>query len=87
MLGNDNRGAPFIKIDNDAVAVECLVCDESVEFETVNQRWHVHAVKALAGHQAKAHQIAQSIRQRENLRRHAAFRAPYGLALSPPFAP
>ncbi|MFT8643955.1 hypothetical protein [Gluconacetobacter sp.] len=42
---------------------ERLVGDESVEFEVVNQRWHIHAVDVLAGHQAETHEITQGICQ------------------------
>ena len=73
--------------DDGAEAFVRFVGDEGIEFEAVNQRWHVHTVEALSGHQAETHEIAQGIRERENLRCHAAFRAAYGLALSPPFAP
>lgn len=87
MLGNNDCCAPFIQFGNDGVVVERLVGDEGIEFETVNQRWYFHTVEALSGHQTETHEIAQGIRQRKNLRRHAAFRAANGLALRPPFAP
>jgi hypothetical protein len=42
---------------------------------------------ALSRQQNEAHQIAERVGKRQNLRRQAASRFADGLALSPPFAP
>lgn len=87
MLGNGDCCAPFIESSDDGIAVECLVGDKSIEYEGVNQRWDFHTIEALSGRQTETNEIAQSIRQRENFRRHNAIRATYyALTLHRPFA-
>jgi len=46
-----------------------------------------YRIKAMAGQQNEAHQIAERIGEGEDFGRQAAFGAADGLALSPPFAP
>ncbi len=87
VLGNDDPGASFVEFCDQSVAVECLVCDQSTEFDVVDQWRDLDAVIAIARHETKAHKVAQGIRQRQNFGCHATFGTAYGLALSPPFAP
>src|SRR3546814_269109 len=54
---------------------------------TVDERRHSDGVEAVAGQQDEAHEIAESIGERQDLGRHAALGAADGLAPSPPFAP
>ena len=87
MLGDDDLGAPFVEVGDDGVAVECLVGDQRVEADTIDERRHAERIEAVTGQQYEAHEIAKSVGQREDFGRHAALGAAYGLALSPPFAP
>jgi hypothetical protein len=57
------------------------------ECQVLDQRRHANRVIAMAGQEYEAHEIAQSIGQRQDLGGHAALGTAYGLALSPPFAP
>src|SRR3546814_2185699 len=87
MLGNDDLGAALVEVGDDGVAVERLVGDQRAEAETVDERRHSDGVEAVAGQQDEAHEIAESIGERQDLGRHAALGAADGLAPSPPFAP
>ena len=53
----------------------------------MDQRRHADGVMALSRQQDKADEIAEGVREREDLGRQAALGLAYGLALSPPFAP
>src|SRR6185312_7923818 len=86
MLGDDDLGAALVQLGNDAVAVEGLVGDQSVEEEAVDKRFDTDRIEALARQQDEADEVAEGIGKRQNFGRHAAFRATDGLALSPPFA-
>ena len=48
---------------------------------------NANGIEAMAGQQHEAHEVAERIGQRQDFGGHAAVRAAYGLALSPPFAP
>lgn len=87
MLGDDNASAPLVQLVDYPVGIECFVGDQGSELYALYQRGNADCVVALAREEVKPDQVAQSIGQRENLRRPAAFGFPYGLALSPPFAP
>src|SRR5690554_3730287 len=87
MLGNHDLGPAFIEVIDDDVTVEGLVGDERIKADALEKRLDADGVVAMPRQQLEAHQIAQSIRQGEDFGGHAPFRAPYGLALSPPFAP
>ena len=87
MLGDDGFGASLVKIGNDGVAVECRVRDQGFKAEPVDKRRRPDGVKPMAGQQDKPHEIAESVSEREDLGRQAAFGTADGLALSPPFAP
>ena len=63
------------------------VGDQSAEAQPLDQRRHADGVEPMAGQQDKAHEISESIGEREDLGRQTAFGTAYGLALSPPFAP
>jgi len=87
MLRDDDLGAALVELSDDVVAVEGFVGDESVELEAVDERGNADGIEAMARQECEAYEIAQGIGQGQDLGRHAAFGAPYGLALSPPFAP
>ncbi|CAH0356994.1 hypothetical protein SPH9361_04643 [Sphingobium sp. CECT 9361] len=89
VLRNDDFCAALVKICDDVVAVEGFVGEQGSELDTLDQRGDTDTVEAVAGHQAEADKVAQGIGQRQYPRRHAAFGAANGLALSPPpfFAP
>ena len=87
MLGDDDLGATLVEVDADAVAVERLVGDQSVEGEALDERLNADRVEALARQQNEAHEIAKRVGKRQDFGRHAALGTADGLALSPPFAP
>src|SRR3546814_15927053 len=87
MLGNDDLGAALVEVGDDGVAVERLVGDQRAEAETVDERRHSDDVEAVAGQQDEAHEIAESIGERQDLGHHAALGAADGLSPSHPFAP
>ncbi len=87
VLGDDDLGTALVEISDDGVAVEGLVGDEGLEAQAVDERRHAHRIEAVAWQQHEANQIAERVGQGKDLGGHAALRAAYGLALSPPFAP
>src|SRR6478752_9544266 len=82
MLGDDDLGAACVEIGDDGVAVKGLVGNQSAKGDPLEQRLHPHRVEAMAGQQFEAHEIAKRVGERQDLGRHAALRAPDGLALS-----
>jgi len=87
MLGDDDFCASVVQLSNDAVAVESFVRDQAIKVDAVDEWRDTDAVEPLPWQQNKTHQAAERIRQRQYFGRHAALRATYGLARSPPFAP
>src|SRR6202022_2001080 len=87
MLGDDDLGAARVELGDNGVAVECLVGDQRVEGQSLDERRHAHRVEALSRQEHEAHEIAERIGERQDFGGHAAFRTADGLALSPPFAP
>lgn len=87
VLGDDDLGPALVEVGDNGVAVKGLVGDQSVEADAVDERFEANRVEPLTGQQAKAHKVAERVAGGEDLGRHAALRAAYGLALSPPFAP
>ena len=87
MLRDDGLGSAFLQVGYDGVAIESLVSDQRVKFEAFDERRDANRVEALPRQEHEAHEIAERIREGEDFGRHAAFRAPDGLARSPPFAP
>src|SRR3546814_16458852 len=87
MCGKDGLGAALVEVWGDGVSVERLFGYQRAEAETVDERRHSDGVEAVAGQQDEAHEIAESIGERQDLGRHAALGAADGLAPSPPFAP
>ncbi len=55
--------------------------------EAICQFRHAAQVVCLTRQQTEIDRVPERIRQRQDLGRDAAARAPYGLALSPPLAP
>src|SRR4029079_12097960 len=87
MLRDDDLGPAMVEVGDDGVAVEGFVGDQPAEGQTVDERSDADCIKAMAGQQNKADEVAERVGQRQNFGRHAAFRAADGLALRPPFAP
>jgi hypothetical protein len=78
MLSDHDLGPPFVEIGNDGVAVEGCVGDQSAEAQPLDQRRHADGVEPMAGQQDKAHEISESIGEREDLGRQTAFGTAYG---------
>src|SRR4051794_13739330 len=87
MLRDDGLGAAAIEVGDDGVCIEGLVGDQRPERHAIDERRHAGGLEALPRKEHEAHEIAECVRQRHDLCRHAAFGAADGLALSPPFAP
>ena len=87
VLGDDDFRAALVEGFDDPVGVKRFVGDQPAEIDAFDQRRDADGVKALARHQDKTDEIAQSVGEREDLGRQPALRLAYGLALSPPFAP
>src|SRR5665213_490126 len=87
MLGNDDLCAALVQVCDDRVAIKGFVGDQSAEGETLDQRCDANSVEAVARQQDEAYEVAERVGESEDFGRHAAFGAPDGLALSPPFAP
>jgi hypothetical protein len=86
-LRDDDFRTALIQFSDDPVGVECFVCDEATELCSLDQRRHPDRVVSLARQKDEAHEVAQSICQRQDFGRQAAAGLADSLALSPPFAP
>src|SRR5215217_6501917 len=87
MLGDHHLSAACIEIGDQGIAVECRVTDQRAECDPVDERRHANRVEALPWQEHKAHEVAERVRERQDLGGQAAFGAANGLARSPPFAP
>src|SRR5215212_628852 len=87
-LGRDHRGgAAGVKLRPEPVGVEGFVAEQGAEDGALDQRRHADGVVALARQQDEAHQIAEGVREGDDLGGQAAARAADRLVLGPPFAP
>ena len=86
-LRNDDLGAAFVHVFDDPIGIISFVGDQRAELDAVDERRDADRVVAIARQQLEAHEIAERVGQRDDLRRPAAFRLADGLALSPPLAP
>src|SRR5829696_7002057 len=87
-LGRDHRGgAAGVKLRPEPVGVEGFVAEQGAEGGALDQRRHANGVVALARQQDEAHQIAEGVREGDDLGGQAAARAADRLVLGPPFAP
>ena len=90
-LGDDDFGAAFVQVCDNPIRIKCFVGNEAAELDILDQRRDADCVVALPRQQDEADQIAEGVRERQNLARQAAlglaYGLAYGLALSPPFAP
>ena len=59
----------------------------AAEVQPLDQRRHADNVEPMTTHQYEAHEISESIGEREDLRRQTAFGTAGGLALSRPLRP
>ena len=69
------------------IGIERSVGQQVIGDKLFDQFRHTAQVVGLTRQQAEIDEIAKRVRQRQYLRRDAAARASYGLALSPPLAP
>lgn len=69
------------------VGIEGSVCKKVIGGQVFDQLRHATQVVGLTRQQTKVDEIAKRVRQRQYLGGDATPRTPYGLALSPPFAP
>ena len=72
-LRNDDPRASFIQFVIKPIAIEGLVGEQIIEFNTVDEWWHTDSVIAVALQENEADQIAQRISQREDFGRPATF--------------
>ena len=70
-----------------ALLSNALSAISAAKAQPVDERRDTDRVEALSRQQHETDEIAERVGERQNLGRHAAFRASNGLALSPPFAP
>lgn len=59
MLRDGDLCAAFVEIGDDVIAVECLVGDQAIEFDTVNEGCNADRIEPLPLQQNETHQIAQ----------------------------
>lgn len=74
------RGAQMVRVKR-------LVRKHRAECEPFDQFRHADNFAALAREKLEADKVAKCVRERQDFCRQTAFRAAYGLILSPPFAP
>lgn len=74
-----------VELGHEPIQVVCLVGDQRVEGEDLDQWRQADRVATLAGQELEAHQVAERVGEGDDLRNPAAFRLAYGLARSPPF--
>ena len=86
-LGDDNFRATLVHVCDNPIRIKSFVGDEGAKRDVLDQRRHADGVMALSRQQDKTDEIAEGVREREDLGRKAALGLAYGLALSPPFAP
>ena len=84
---NDSLSFSTLKFRSQVVRIEGFVSKHGIEAEAFDQIIHADDFAALTREKLEADQVPQSISQSQNLGRQSAFRATYGLMLSPPFAP
>ena len=82
-----NDRSAFVHLFDDPIAVEGLVGEQGVEFQTLDQRGQPDGVIAISRHQNEPHEVAQSIGQGEDFGRPSALRLAYSLTEGPPFEP
>ena len=84
---NDRLDAAIGQALAQPVGIERLVTDDSQAGDAGDENVEARNVVPLARQEHEAHQIAERVNERCNLRRQAAARLADGLVLSPPFAP
>jgi len=71
-LGDDDLCAAFVHVFDDPVRIECLVGDQTTEFDLFNQRSDANRIMTLPGQKNETDQIAERIGQGQDLGRQAA---------------
>ena len=75
MLGDDDLGAALVQVRDNVIAVERRVPNQRTEWNPIDERRNADCVEALPWQEHKAHQVAERVRERQDLRGHAALRA------------
>ena len=65
--GNDGACATLVQLLSQPAGIECLVGDEGIEVNVVDQRLDAHHVVALAREQHEADQTPQCVDQGDDL--------------------
>ena len=55
------------------IGIKCLVGQQGIEREAINQIWYSDDLTALAGKQFETNEVAQGIGERKNFGRQSAF--------------
>jgi hypothetical protein len=84
---NDRDNLAVDQSRSEPVRVECPVGQKMIGEKGLDQVGHPSQVMSLSRQQPEIDRVSEGVRQRQDLGRDAAARAPYGLALSPPLAP
>ncbi len=64
---NDGLGIAIVQFLAQCIGIEGFVGKHGTKIQAVDQVWHASDFTTLAGQQFEPHQIAQSIRQGQNL--------------------
>ena len=84
---DDRAGTARVEFREKPVGIECLVGQESIEGNAIDQRFDALHVVGLTGQENEVGQVSERVDQSNDLGGQSAARAPDGLILSPPFAP
>ena len=68
-LRNDGVGATRLNRVDDPVCIKGFVGQQRIEFNALNERRHADRVVAIAGQQFEADEIAERVRERQDLGR------------------
>lgn len=85
--GRDHRVYTEREISPDSVGIVCLICDDVLGHEAVDQGLGLCAVVSLAGRKDEAQRVAEGVDGDMDFRGRAAARAADGLSFGPPFPP
>lgn len=84
---NDGFGLPGIEFVAQVIGIESFISEHGIKVQPLDQIVYAGDLAALAGEKLEADKVSQGVGQGQNLGGQPAFRAAYGLMLSPPFAP
>ncbi|TQM89495.1 hypothetical protein BD293_4514 [Roseinatronobacter monicus] len=84
---DDRGGTARIEFCEKPIGIERLVGQESIEGNSIDERFDALHVVSLTGQENEVGQVSERVDQSNDLGGQSAARAPDGLILSPPFAP